>query len=281
MIQGSQAWLDLRKNYVTSTDISAICGISPWKSAYSLWKDKMGLSEKEFENPAMKRGTQLEPIAREWLSQKHGIICLPDVVFSKDHPFMMASLDGISECGMFVVEIKCGEKSYEMASKGIIPDYYLCQVQHQIACSNASYGLYTCYNGDTGIIIKVERDQNLIDKIICKAKEFYECMITFTPPELTHKDYVSREDNTWKELSRKYATIYEMRKKLQIQEEELKEQLVTLSGSQNSMGEGIKLSKVIRKGNIDYDKIIHQYNIDTEIYRKPHTEYWKISVNID
>lgn len=276
--QGTKEWLDLRKNYVTSTDVAAICGISPWKTAYSLWKEKMGLSEKEFNNPAMKRGTLLEPIARKWVETNQGFSCKPDVVFSKEQTFMMASLDGISECGTFVVEIKCGEKSYDLASLGTIPDYYLYQMMSQMLCANVQYGFYVAFNGETGIIIKVERDQNLIDKIICKAKEFYECMISFTPPELTDKDYVMREDSTWIELSKKYATIYEMRKKLQIQEEELKALLVSSAGSQNTMGGDIKLSKVIRKGNIDYDSIMKQYNIDGELYRKDPSEYWKINV---
>ncbi len=279
--QGSQEWLNIRKTHVTSTDIAAICGISPWKTAYSLWREKMGLSEKEIENPAMKRGTQLEPIAREWIETNQGFTCKPAVVFSKEHPFMMASLDGISECGTFVVEIKCGEKSYDLASRGTIPDYYLYQMMSQMLCANVQYGFYVSFNGETGIIIKVERNQKLIDKIICKAKEFYECMISFTPPELINKDYVLREDNTWTELSKRYSQIYDLRKRLQIQEEELKALLVSSAGSQNSMGGGIKLSKIVRKGNLDYDAILKQYEVDSEKYRKPHTEYWKIQVKND
>lgn len=279
--QGSDEWKRVRKLHVTATDAAIICGVSPYSTAHKLWLRKMGLEPEEKENSAMRRGSEMEPIAREWVEKNQGFTCKPAVVFSKEHPFMMASLDGISECGMFIVEIKCGEKSYELASRGTIPDYYIYQLMTQMLCAEVQYGFYVAFNGETGIIIKVERDQNLIDKIICKAKEFYECMISFTPPELTDKDYVTREDNTWKELSRKYATISEMRKKLQIQEEEIKEQLVILSGSQNSMGGGIKLSKVARKGIVDYDKIIVQYNIDKEVYRKPHTEYWKISVCVD
>ncbi len=278
MIQGTPQWLETRKLHVTATDAAIICGVSPYCSPYQLWRRKMGIEPEEKENSSMRRGSEIEPIAREWIESNQGFTCKPAVIFSTEYPFMMASLDGISECGKFVVEIKCGDKSYDLASRGTIPDYYIYQIMTQMLCADVKYGFYVAFNGETGIIIKVERDQNLIDKIICKAKEFYECMISFTPPELTDKDYVSREDSTWIELSKKYATIYEMRKKLQIQEEELKALLVSSAGSQNTMGGGIKLSKVIRKGNIDYDAIMKQYNIDGELYRKDPSEYWKINV---
>ncbi len=176
--QGSPEWLEARKGFITATDSSIIMGLNPFKTPLQLWRQKMDLDPPEVENHRMREGTRLEPLARDWLKEQ-GIYCEPKVVF-KD--FMMASLDGLSEDGTFVVEIKCGEKAYACAEQGIIKSYYNCQMQHQLHCADVDEALYVAYNGKDGIIIPVERDQKFIDEMIPILKEFYLCLISYTEP---------------------------------------------------------------------------------------------------
>ncbi len=211
-IQGSQEWLSIRKQHVTGTDAGVIMGVNPWKTPYQLYLQKMDLSPPEKENQAMRTGTLLEPVAREWLLREHSIKCDPEVVF-KD--FMMASLDGLSECGTFIVEIKCGKKSFEQASDGEIPEYYLYQMLHQMAVCDLDIVKYVCFNGVTGIVIDVHRDQKLIDEMIEKEKEFYQCLLQYTPPALTEKDYQKRTDSAWISLSQRYADTCQKLKQLE------------------------------------------------------------------
>src|SRR5258708_11757028 len=157
LIQGSEAWKEFRKTKISGTDAAVVMQLSPWESPYSLWRKKMDLDPPQVQTAMMARGNELEPIARNWLKREKKIECSPTVI-TKD--FMMASLDGLSQCETFIVEIKCGQKSYKEAEDGRIADYYRCQMFHQMHCVNVTYSLYVAVNGQDGIVIKVERDQN-------------------------------------------------------------------------------------------------------------------------
>lgn len=276
--QGSDEWKSIRKTKITSTDASIICGSNPFCSPYKLWLRKMDLIKEEEVNFRMHLGTILEPVAREWLEHEHGIKCTPKVMFNG---FMMASLDGISECGTFIVEIKCGKKSFDSACEGNIPIYYVYQMMHQMAVCDLDLVKYVCFNGETGIIIDVKRDQKLIDEMIKKEEEFYECLLQYTPPALTERDYIRRSDADWTFLSERYKNIclkLDEMKILEREEKLIKQQLIELSGSSPTMGAGIKLSKITRKGTVDYSKIDVLKDVDLDQYRKKSTEYWTVLV---
>lgn len=276
IIQGSSKWLELRKQYITGTDASIIMHCNPWRTPYALWRQKMDLDPPEEENQAMRRGTELEPIAREWFIQKTGIYCEPKVVF-KD--FMMASLDGLSSDQKSVVEIKCGSKAFAQAEAGEIAEYYMCQLMHQMECANVNKAYYVAFNGKEGIVLHVHRDQNFINQMIKKEREFYECLVSFTPPPMTNKDYCLRTDESWIELAENYRLAYQELKEAEKLEKELKEKLIELAAQQSSMGSGIKLSKIAKKGTIDYSLIPELKEVNLEPYRKKTIEYWKITLD--
>lgn len=54
------SWLEMRKQDVTASDIAAIAGLSPYKTALQVWAEKTGRSEGPQENEAMRRGRWLE-----------------------------------------------------------------------------------------------------------------------------------------------------------------------------------------------------------------------------
>jgi putative phage-type endonuclease len=275
LIQGSESWKELRKQFVTSTDASVIMSCNPWKTPYKLFRQKMDLDPPDEETDRMRIGTQLEPLAREWFIKQTGIQCEPKVVF---RDFMMASLDGISECGNFIVEIKCGEKAFSSACDGNIPKYYLDQIFHQLYVSDVHLCYYVAFNEHTGIIIPVERDQEFINEMIPKLREFYECLLTYTPPPMTTKDYNQRSDPEWIDLSQRYRNAYEAKKNAEQLEESLRKELILCSGGQSTMGSDIKLSKITKKGNISYSNIPEVQQLNLEKYRSAPCEYWKISV---
>lgn len=276
LIQGSKEWLEARKSFVTATDASIIMGINPWKTPYKLWRQKMDLDPPEEENEAMRRGSELEPLAREWFIKETGIHCEPKVVFKE---FMMASLDGLSNDQKCVVEIKCGSKSFAKAEQGLIDDYYICQMMNQMYCANVDQSLFVAFNGDRGIVIPVKIDQNYISEMIPKLKEFYQCLISFTPPMMTTKDYQTKSDPQWNALAGNYRNAYQELKRAEQLEQSLRQELIALAGSQSSQGAGIKLSKVPRKGAIDYSAIPELTGLDLEPYRKKSIEYWKVSID--
>src|SRR5690606_25562895 len=117
----------------TATDASVIMGNNPWTTPYKCWQRKLGLIEEQKSNEAMERGKRLEPEARALFIETHGINMKPEVVESTKYDFLGASLDGLSDCGQFICEIKCGGANlHNQALHGIIPKYYEDQIQHQL-----------------------------------------------------------------------------------------------------------------------------------------------------
>ncbi len=112
--------------------------------------------------------------------------------------------------------------------------------------------------------------------MIEEERKFYDCLMTRTPPEPAEDDYVERDDAVWIECAHRWKDVGRHRKALEQEEEELRQQLVFLSGETNSRGGGISICQVTRKGNVDYSSIPELKSIDLDKYRKPSTSSWRI-----
>jgi len=274
MQQGTPEWLSLRTTKITSTDASIIMGVSHWKTKIQLYNDKIEQILPSFINDRMKRGLDLEPIARELFCIQNGIQVYPCIVM-KD--WAMASLDGRSECGRFIVEIKCpGEKDHDLAIRGKVPEHYYPQVQHQLYVTNLPFAYYYSFDGTDGVTLKVDRDEEYIEKLVREEFKFYESIINKIPPEPSEGDYLERNDDLWNKCASEWKNVVEEMKSLEKQEEDLRKQLIFLSGESNTKGGGISLCQITRKGHVDYQKIPQIKNIDLDIYRKPSSSSWRI-----
>ena len=272
-VQGTPEWLDLRRSKVTATDASIIMGANPWKTKAQLYKEKTTAVVPLKPNERMQRGIDLEPIARELFTLKTGIEIEPKVII-KD--WQMASLDGYHEVGKCVVEIKCpGPKDHAKALEGKVPDHYYPQLQHQMHVCDVDEMIYFSFDGHDGVIVEVNRDQKYIDKMIVEERSFYDAMISGV--FLDNDEYKLMEDAEWLKYASQWQGLSEYIKSLEKQQEILKEKLVQLSGASNCQGAGVRLSRVERKGNIDYSNIPELQAIDLEKYRKPSTNMWRIS----
>src|SRR5215469_10458611 len=157
--QGSDEWKAWRKTVITATDCPAILGSSLWTTPYVCWQRKLDLIEEQKCNAAMERGVQLEPEARSQFIKRYGINMIDVPVESSEFEFLGASLDGLSDCEKYILEIKCGgTKLHEMAEKGEIPQYYRDQIQHQLLVTGAEKAFYYSYDGANGIMIEVTPD---------------------------------------------------------------------------------------------------------------------------
>ena len=111
--QGTQEWLDWRKEGIGASDAPIIMDENPWKSVTDLVKDKRGAETKIFLNAAMRRGIALEPSARAAYIEETGVRVKPACLQSTEYDWMRASVDGIGADGIPVVEIKCGRSAFE------------------------------------------------------------------------------------------------------------------------------------------------------------------------
>jgi len=275
-----------RKNYIGASDAATIMGVSPWGTQLDLWEDKLGLRPDRPDNFAMARGRELEPIARDAYMIQTGHIVTPKQVFHPTVPYMMANLDGITDDGSVCVEIKCpGAPDHDLAVSGKVPDKYFPQLQHQMAVTGLQELHYFSYrNGDTALVV-VKLDSEYVKRLYIEEAKFWECVESLTPPELTARDYVERDDIAWNEFSDLYKQC-ELRVKLaedvckavKEQQDACKAKLIELANGKSSIGNGLKLNLSSRKGAVDYSMIPEMKNVDIEKYRKPSSIAWKITV---
>ena len=176
--QGTQQWLNWRHLRIGASDAPTIMGENRFKSPDKLLHEKKlkvqigtGLNEK------MRKGTALEPKARSLYQKITKKAVQPICIQSHSYSWLIASLDGISNDYKSLVEIKCGESAYRQAARGIVPDYYFGQLQHQLMVTGLNSLDYWCYwPGERGLLIQVERDNSYIKRLFKQEEEFYQSM---------------------------------------------------------------------------------------------------------
>jgi putative phage-type endonuclease len=282
-IQGSKEWHDYRRDKITASEIGIIMGVSPWMSSYQLWQQKLEITPPQEETAAMSRGKLLEADAlREYCNLKK-VIMAPAVITHEAFPFFMASLDGISLCKNYIVEIKCpGRAAFEEAKAGHVKQIYIYQMAWQMFVTGLQECDYCVYDGEEIVVINVRRDQELIDKMLIAAKEFLRCLRTITPPAFTDLDYDDKShDPYWEQLENVYSETCFNEKMCVEQKERLKKQMVEYSEGRNVKGARSVFTKVITKGRVDYSKIPQLQGLDLEIYRGEPVESYRITLRKD
>jgi putative phage-type endonuclease len=284
MEQQTNEWIDFRKNHIGASDIAAIIGISPWKTAYTLWLEKTGKKKEDDPNIFMLKGQEIEAEAREAYMKLTGNIVMPSVCTSEKWDIAAASLDGVSEDGSLIVEIKHpSSRIYEMATNGKIPEYYECQIQWQLWVNErAKEGDYFCYKDkDQQALITIYPDKTYQEELVRAAKEFWECIQNDTPPEIKEEDYILIEDKEFTNLAKKYIKVDGEIKNLESEKKKLKLSLIDFSDDGNTMGGGVRLKKQDGKKIIDWKKVCEKYKISKEDLEK-HTSkrppFWTIFV---
>lgn len=266
-------WEEYRKTHIGSSDAPIIAGVSPFKTPFRLWEEKIG-DVSSFSNYAMERGHALEPKARAILEQELGMPLFPQVLTTAKRSWMIATLDAISSDKRTVGEIKCpGAEDHKIALEGKVPDKYFPQLQHQLEVCELDMMYYFSFDGEKGVVLKVFRNEKYIQELIEKEEQFFECMKNFEAPPLCDRDYEIHTDALWFKVAERWKELESLEK----EKEQLRKQLIALSSGRNAMGAGIRVSKCIRRGNVDYSLIPQLENVDLNSYRKKGIEYWRIS----
>lgn len=272
-------WLKLRKNFIGASDAPVIMnGMHFRKTPYQLWQEKLGLNGGSADNAAMRYGRETEEPARKAYERYTGNLVTPQMVFHPKKKFMMATLDGLTFNGDVAVEIKCpGHKDHSSALDGKVPDKYYAQLQHQLACIGIDHLHYYSYRDGEGVLIEVQKDPGYIARIYEEEGEFWNKVLSFDPPKLTSNDFQNMETmQQWNEITDKWSSVSHQLKLLQSEEKELRKSLIDMSGNINSKGNGVKVTKILRKGCVNYIKIPELQGVDLEKYREKAIETWRI-----
>lgn len=282
MQQGSEIWLSWRAGKLTSVDASTLMKGSP-SALLKLWEEKLGLSVREsFETPAMTRGKEMEPFAREWFSEYIGKPIWPDCRECKEYPFLASSLDGISLCDTIVYEAKCptSRKILDQALSGSIDDAHYCQCQHHALVTGVDKVYYHIYFSDMDShVFEILADKAWQEEYITKAEALWECVQKKIPPipERTDDKFTFFENELVSILERE-SILKSQLKDLEKTKKEIYDSLSFLTEGFSAMGKKILFRKQKRKGLIDYNAIAGLQELDLEKYRKEDIIYWQASL---
>lgn len=273
--QSSPEWLNWRKSLLTATDAAALMGVSPYVTPYKCWQRKLGLATEQKKTEAMDRGIRDEPIARKAFIDEYKINMTPCCIESDQYNFIGASLDGISDCGKYLLEIK----SQVPCSP---PDHHIMQMQHQLLAtdSTAEMCYYVSYFDGEIDVHEVYPDPQWVKNYLIRAQEFWKAIVFFEPPALSPRDYKDMNGSpNFITYAHRYLNINAEIKSLEDKKEVLRKEIITLCEDQSGAGGGIKVLKKNVKGRVDYESIPEISSINLEKYRKPSSTTWAIMID--
>lgn len=287
--QGTQEWLNWRRARICASDIAAICGISPYATPREVWYDKKnkwpaGLEPKK-STFILERGHKFEQVARKEYS-KHTAASFTPVCMETNCKRFGASLDGYYPQEAKGIEIKLmgKEDCKALLDFDRIPPHYYHQIQWQMHVGELESVDLIAGDFDGIVVQKVKRNDELIKELKDKALEFIEYLIpdTYAPPMSDDDIYLLDIDD-----EQEYEAFFDLKentealkRRVEEQETALKEKikLLTQNIPTNYAQYGrIKFSKITRKGNVDYAKIV-PVGIDLEKFRKPASSYWQAAI---
>lgn len=175
-----EEWIAARKAYIGASDVPAIMGTCDFKSAMYILADKCDLLLPVEQNFAMKRGHELEPIAREMYERIYECLA-PAKNFRWD--ILSVNLDGFVDSARRVVEIKApSAEKHQMALLGEIPSCYVDQVQTQLMVSRSRVAHYVSYSPTENdrfklAVVETYTDQSRQEKILETCREFWKNVI--------------------------------------------------------------------------------------------------------
>ncbi len=288
LTQNTPEWLKFRQWRIGASDAPIIMGVSPYKSKLMLWEEKI-LGTVTQSNYAMERGHRLEQKARDWVNARHGDFGLkyrPAVLQHDSIDWMIASLDGWKAgYGNTIhftkgLEIKCnGSETHRKSINGEVVEWHLCQLMHQMVVADLKEILYVSFDGEEGVEILVKRDDEYITKKLMPAlASFYQSLVDFKPPEPSDKDLIEITNLDALNMAREYSETLMQIKRLEEKLEPLKEELCGYATHGRCKIGELKVTKVMKRGNIDYQKFIKDKDLKVpDSYRKENTVSWRIT----
>ncbi len=204
-----------RSRFIGGSDIAAILGISPWKTAVDLWLEKTSPvveSDDEGRAKVLARGKRLEPYVLDMLATEHGL----DVVARGQRyvdaavPYFAAEIDAecmhvnpgatfsaiapdLHEQTIANIEIKTVHpfkvKEWGEELTDALPVHYLAQVQWGLGVTRRRHAIVAALIGDDLRLYRVERDDETVSAMRDKAHGFWTGhVVPKIRPELDYTD---------------------------------------------------------------------------------------------
>jgi putative phage-type endonuclease len=188
-----ERFAEQRRDGIVGTDISAIAGINPWKSALTVYHEKTTGETDNAESERMFWGKRLESVIAEETAEREGLTIqeVPHILAHPENQYCRAQIDRLiidPERGNGVLEVKnMGHWSSQRvrieSGEESIPDHYLLQIQWQLYVTGLQWGKFSALmEGSELRTVEVKRDDELIAGLASIAQDFWKCVKDKTPP---------------------------------------------------------------------------------------------------
>lgn len=184
-----------KRAVIGGSEVATVLGVQPnyAKAPFVLWLEKTGQKTPEkVDNDFVKWGNLLEPVVRKQFALETGFkVYQNNFVLQHDqHDFMIANIDGEvqdpNQKGRGVLEVKTTSEWNNKEWDGEnIPIAYMAQVQHYLAVTGYNYAYIVVLIGGNKLRWWfVPRDEEIINHLIEKEREFINMVINKIPPQI-------------------------------------------------------------------------------------------------
>ena len=158
-------FLQRRKSGIGGSDVAAIMGLSKWRTALDVWRDKMSDEiPADEDNPILKISAYLEQYAAQEYEAETGkkVRRWSVELINSDYPFLKGNIDRqilLDDRGVGILECKAlSTFNFKRVEMYGLPDEYICQIQHYFLCGNGAYkwGAFAIVNRDNGRLLTFE-----------------------------------------------------------------------------------------------------------------------------
>lgn len=172
-----------RTKYIGGSDIAAILGISPWKTATALWLDKIKPPIEGDKNASAKRrGTRLEPYIVDMIRDEQGLVVAArgQRYIDAEFPYFASEIDvefdvdGTLENGEIKTVHPFKAKEWGEEDTDALPVHYTAQVQWGMGVTRRKRCRVFALIGDDLRTYVVERDDEIIAGMRQSADEFWQ-----------------------------------------------------------------------------------------------------------
>ncbi len=173
--QKSDAWLSLRNNMLTASDVASVLGVNPYETPDDVMYKKCGF-RKRGDWSATEHGNRYEAEARDIYCEKynetaHEIGVVPHPV----HTWLGGSPDGITESEK-LIEIKCPLRRKITPE---VPKYYIPQVQLLMEILDLETCDFIQYKPDPYefVVTRIDRDRDWFARSLPVMRSFWDRVI--------------------------------------------------------------------------------------------------------
>ena len=172
-----EEWLRYRKLGIGGSDVGAICGLNPYKTAMQIYFDKTSDTIEYTDNEAMRQGRDLENyVAQRFMEATGKKVRKANAIFChEEYPFLLANVDRMLTGENVGLECKTASPyAADQWKDGQIPMHYQIQCYHYISVCNAdAWYIAVLIYGKEFKFYRIERDDQLIADLIQIEKDFW------------------------------------------------------------------------------------------------------------